>query len=75
MNFTVSNGYSGILKGLGRNKPIRNLSQSRITKAVRDHLRIIYGIMNVKVSCHAIYHQGHWSGNCKINNTSYTYNI
>ena len=48
---TVGNGFTTTLPGLGRNQNFPNLSEKRITKAVRAALRQKYGDEHVEVSC------------------------
>jgi len=72
---SVHNGYRAEMHGLGRNKSLRNLSEKRITKAVREKLRSRYGHNNVTVSCSANFRKNKWIGNCSINKKSYQYEI
>ncbi len=72
---TVSNGYRAPLLGLGRNRAIQNLSQKRITKAVREELRRHYGLSNVEVCCAAKLTSDEWRGSCKIHQEDLTYKI
>ncbi len=72
---TVGNGYRATLQGLGRNRAIQELSQKRITKAVREELRQRYGLLNVEVTCTARLAQDGWHGSCKIYRESFDYKI
>ena len=72
---SVDNGYQAKMHGLGRNKPLRNLSKKRITMAVREKLRNQYRHKNVTVSCSADFKKGIWTGKCTINENSYPYKI
>ena len=74
---TVTNGHTAILYGLGTNVPLSQLSEKRITKKVREHLRGIYGHGhgNVKVSCSASFMNGVWHGACDVNGNGYRYEI
>lgn len=71
----ISNGQSIYLQGLAKNKPLPQLSQKRITTAVRAAIRQHYGITNVIVSCSADYQQTHWLGQCEIHGLKYDYKI
>lgn len=46
---TVGNGFTTTIAGLGRNQNFPNLSEKRITKAVRAALRNKYGHEHVEV--------------------------
>jgi hypothetical protein len=72
---TVSNGYRVPLLRLGRNRAIQNLSQKRITKAVREELRQRYGLSNVEVCCSARLTSDGWRGSCKIHQEDLSYKI
>lgn len=72
---TISNGYRVPPLGLGRNRAIQNLSQKRITKAVREELRRHYGLSNVEVCCAAKLTSDGWGGSCKIYHEEFTYKI
>jgi hypothetical protein len=63
------------IPGLGSQRAFRELSQKRITKAVRAALREEYGPDNVEVSCSATCYHGIWSGKCRINGTPYSYRL
>lgn len=63
---TVGNGFTTTVPGLGRNQNFPNLSEKRITKAVRAALRQKYGDENVEVSCAAAFESGEWVGACEI---------
>jgi len=54
------------IPGLARNKGFSELSEKRITKAVRESLRQKYGSDKVRVSCAAILVRGVWTGTCWI---------
>jgi hypothetical protein len=72
---SVGNGYQVEMHGLGKNVPLCDLSEKRITKAVREKLRSEYGHDNVTVSCSADFTNGVWTGTCSINEKSYQYEI
>lgn len=63
------------ISGLGSHRPFRELSQKRITKAVREALREQYGSDKVEVSCSATCNGGIWAGKCRVNGTSYSYQV
>lgn len=64
------------IPGLAHNKLLAELSQKRITKAVRETLRKQYGFPNVKVSCTAtIVHGSIWTGKCTINGIETPYRL
>lgn len=46
MILKISNGYSSDIHGLGKIQSFEKLSQKRITKAVREVLRMRYGFDN-----------------------------
>jgi len=58
----LPNGTSIQLPGLGKTKPIRKLSEKRITSAVRDALRKQLPNVSVRVSCSASYSGNKWTG-------------
>lgn len=66
ITLTVGNGFTTTIPGLGRNQNFPNLSEKRITKAVRAALRQKYGDENVEVSCAAAFESGEWVGACEI---------
>ena len=72
---SVGNGYRVEMHGLGEIVPLRNLSEKRITKAVRKKLRSKYGHDNVTVSCSVDFKNDRWIGKCSINKKSYQYKI
>src|SRR5262249_36858771 len=49
----VDNGFKKHVAGLAKNTPFLQLSEQRVTKAVRDCLRSFYGPTQVEVSCGA----------------------
>jgi len=71
----VQNGYSSKLTGLGKIKPIYELSEKRISTAVRNNLRLEYGKINVKVPCNPSLLKGTWNGKCTIKGVEYNYEI
>ena len=71
----VQNGYSSELASLGKIKFFSELSEKRITKAVRESLRLKYGYLNVEVSCSACFVNGIWRGKCKVNGEELNYKI
>ncbi len=56
-----------------RNFP--NLSEKRITKAVRGALRNEYGHEHVEVSCAAAFGNGEWVGACDIQGEPQRYRL
>jgi len=70
---TVANGFTTDLPGLGRNQTFPNLSEKRITKAVREALRAMYGEHRVAVSCSAVFERAEWVGACEIDSTAHAY--
>ena len=71
----VDNGFRHELPGLGKNTPFRELSEKRVTKAVRECLRRHYGQTAVEVSCEAHMSAGAWEGQCRIDGRQYPYRI
>lgn len=71
----VQNGFKSELSGLGKNKYISDLSEKRITKAVREKLRLEFGFNNVRVSCGASFTNGIWQGKCSLYDKEYRYEI
>lgn len=69
------NVYSANLNGLGKNKPLPDLSQKRVTKCVRDALRKAYSSSAITVTCYASFFGGYWNGKCEINGSSHNYRI
>jgi len=63
------------IPGLGKNRPLADLSQKRITKAAREFLALIYGSANIKVSCSADVALGIWTGQCWINGQRHSFKI
>ena len=61
--------------GLGKIKAFPQLSEKRITKAVREELRRKYGESRVEVSCTALFHEGCWRGRCEIDGSKYEYRV
>ena len=53
----LNNGNKVVLAGLAKNKKFRILSQKRITKCVRETLRVSFGNKPVKVACSAQFDQ------------------
>lgn len=75
MNQTMSNREVEI-PGLGRYKPLRELSEKRITKAVRQVLRKEFGFANVTVSCDATSNDSDtWLGECTVEGINFQYRI
>ena len=72
---SVENGYRVEMHGLGKTVPLRNLSEKRITEAVRKKLRSKYGHNNVTVSCSVDFKKDKWIGKCSITKKSYQYEI
>jgi hypothetical protein len=75
MGLCVTNGFSTALPGLGRNRPFKELSEKRVTKATREALRKKYATSDVEVSCSAAFSNGKWKGKCKIQGNDYGYEI
>ena len=71
----VQNGYRAVIPGLGKIRVLEQLSEKRITKAVREELRSKYGEPKVEVSCTALFHDGHWRGCCEIDGRLYEYSV
>ncbi len=62
------------LPTLGQVKALADLSEKRVTKAVRQVLRTRFGRHNVEVTCKAIQaRRSIWTGLCKINGQRYCY--
>ena len=68
-------GYQIPVPGLGKIQVFENLSQKRVTKAVREALRARYGEENVKVSCAAKFVDGCWEGKCTVRGQDLEYQI
>ena len=62
------------IPGLARQKPLHELSQKRITKAVRDALRQ-QDCGEIEVSCSATLSQDIWIGSCRINGIKFGYRL
>jgi hypothetical protein len=71
----VENGYRADIPGLGKIRVFAQLSEKRITRAVREELRRKYGEPKVEVSCTALFHKGHWRGRCEIDGRRYEYRV
>jgi hypothetical protein len=71
----VQNGYSVVISGLGKIRAFSQLSEKRITKAVREALRGKYGESSVEVSCTALFHGGSWRGRCEIDGREHEYYV
>jgi hypothetical protein len=72
----VMNTLEFEIPSLGLRAALHELSQKRITKAVREALRREYGLDNVEVSCTATLSQGRiWTGKCHINGIEYSYRL
>lgn len=71
----VSNGYQTLLPQLGKIRGVLNLSQKRVTKAVREELRRQYGLPYVSVSCQAALAVDVWRGSCRIHGEDFGYSI
>jgi hypothetical protein len=71
----VQNGYSAAIAGLGKITAFAQLSEKRITKAVREDLRKKYGEPRVEVSCTALFRDGCWRGHCEIDGHQYECSI
>jgi len=63
------------IPGLGSNKAVPELSQVRITTAVREALRIRYGLENVRVCNAATLRAQVWRGRCWIDGTEHPYSV
>ena len=76
-NLIVSNGYHVGMFGLGKKKILQQLSEKRITQAVRKTLRAQYEPkhMKVVVSCHAVLSDKQWRGKCCIHGQFYVWTI
>jgi|GEM_PF-1978954 len=71
----VENGYRATIPGLGKIRSFRRLSEKRITKTVREALRMQYGDANIEVCCAACFEDDHWEGSCKILGTQHPYSV
>ena len=71
----VPNICQQTISGLGSRIPFSQLSEKRITKAVRECLRASFGHSNVKVSCSASFEGSSWRGECSINESHYSYTV
>lgn len=69
----VSNGARLAVPGLGKIRGLRDLSEKRVTKAVRNELRGQYGPPAAEVSCNAVPTPAGWRGVCKINGNEFSY--
>ena len=72
---TNGKGYLIPLLGLGKIQAFANLSQKRVTRAVREALRARYGEKNVEVSCAARFADGCWEGKCTVQGQNLAYQI
>lgn len=72
---TVGNGFTTTMPGLGRNRNFPNLSEKRITRAVRDAPRQQYGDCGVEVSCSAAFERDQWVGACEIAGHPQSYTV
>ena len=74
----VANGYFSELSGLGKKKEFSDLSVKRITKAVREHLRKVFGEERpITVSCSATFNgtANCWEGTCRLHDAPQSYSI
>lgn len=72
----VTNTRAIDVPSLALHRPLPELSQKRITKAVREALRKQFGLENVRVSCSAVLSQERiWTGKCRIEGTEYSYRL
>ncbi|MFW6124317.1 MAG: hypothetical protein ACOC5G_03765 [Acidobacteriota bacterium] len=67
----IGNLHQTEIPGLGKYTSFEDLSQKRITKAVRQNLRKEFGNESVTVSCTASFVNGLWRGTCIINGQEY----
>ncbi len=72
---TVTNGYQTALPGVGKIRGLRNLSQMRVTKAVREKLQSWYGEEAIEVTCGATRSPDGWQGHCKIHGEAFEYKL
>jgi hypothetical protein len=63
------------IDGLGRRKPLRELSDKRITMAVRQVLRKQFGFDNVMVPCATLQRDGTWVGECLLDEVKFNYRV
>lgn len=63
------------IQGLGRRVLFSHISEKRVTRSVRDALRIKFGEGAVVVSCSAIYRDQVWVGSCSIHNVEHQYTL
>lgn len=71
----VENGLIRPMPGLGRHQHFDNLSEKRISKAVRKLLRDVYGFCDVQVTCAAEFIEGTWHGKCQIDGAAFGFQI
>ena len=71
----VGNGYQASVCGLGKIRALQNLSQKRVTIAVREELRRHYGSPHVSVSCEATLISDGWFGSCTVHGAKYRYEV
>lgn len=71
----VGNVFEFPLPSLGRKRRFTQLSEKRVTKAVRQTLRTKYGVPSVEVSCAATLVGDAWKGQCMIGGERYAYVI
>jgi len=64
----IIRGHRANIPGLGSRKDLFQLSEKRVTQAVRNHLKQHFGNNRVKVSCSAQNLGNLWRGNYKIKN-------
>jgi hypothetical protein len=74
-SLTMDRSRSVSLPGLGKNTDFSELSQKRVTKAVRQALRDRFGLRNVEVSCSATFNGTEWVGTCEIDGERHVYRI
>lgn len=71
----VGNGCQASVPGLGKIRGLQNLSQKRVTIAVREELRRRYGSPHVSVSCGATLTSDGWCGSCTIYGEKWRYKV
>jgi hypothetical protein len=71
----VSNGMVQSLSSLGKIREFEMLSEKRITKCIREALRLKYGNLVVRVSCSAEFRDSRWYGVCWIEGEKLNYTI
>lgn len=72
---TVTNGYQAAMPEVGKVRGLRNVSEKRVTKAVREKLQRWYGDEAIEVACGATRSPDGWQGHCKIHGEDFEYKL